>query len=97
MLPAKVQSGGTQKITGYLATAYAAALIPVSLLPSEVGLAGSRYMWAALFMGLGYLAVSIMFIRDESRRSARRILYYSLIYLPLLLIALTWDHLALLQ
>ena len=97
MLPAKVQSAGAKKVTGYLATAYATALIPVSMLPSEVGLAGSRYMWSALVLGLGYLLVSLLMIRDESRQSARRVLYYSLIYLPLLLIALTWDHLALLQ
>jgi len=97
MLPQKVQMSGTAKITGYLAAVYALALIPVSLLPAEVGLAGPRYTWAALFLGCGYVFVSLLMIRNESRKSARRVLYYSLIYLPLLLIALTWDHLALLQ
>lgn len=97
MLPATVQRGGMTKITGYLAMAYAAALIPVSLLPREAGLAGTRYLLAAIVLGAGYLWMSYRFTRHESRQSARRLLYYSLIYLPLLLIALTWDHLALLQ
>lgn len=97
MLPAAVQSGGTTRITGFLATAYAAALIPVSLLPREAGLAGTRYLLAAIVLGAGYLWMSYRFARQESRQQARRLLYYSLIYLPLLLIALTWDHLALLQ
>jgi protoheme IX farnesyltransferase len=97
MLPATVQKDGTSRITGYLAMAYAAALIPVSLLPRESGLAGTRYLLAAMVLGAGYLWMSYRLARHESRRSARRLLYYSLLYLPLLLIALTWDHLALLQ
>lgn len=97
MLPSIVQSRQTNHVTGYLAAGYAAALIPASLLVREWGLAGSRYAIAAVCLGIGYFLMSLAFARHESRESARRLLYYSLVYLPLLLIVLTWDHWSLLR
>jgi heme o synthase len=97
MLPHVVQSGQARHVTGCLAAGYAAALIPASLLVREWGLAGARYTVAAIVLGIGYLLMSLAFARNESRESARRLLYYSLVYLPLLLIVLTWDHWSLLR
>ena len=84
-------------ITGLLAVAYAACLIPVSLLPYQWGLAGLTYVVVALTLGTAYLFVSILFAWNETRTSARRVLWTSLIYLPFLLMTLTWDHLRLLD
>jgi len=84
-------------ITGLLAVAYAACLIPVSLLPYQNGLAGLTYVAVALTLGTAYLVVSILFAWNETRTSARRVLWTSLIYLPFLLMTLTWDHLRLLD
>ena len=84
-------------ITGLLAVAYAACLIPVSLLPYQWGLAGLTYVAVAMTLGTAYLFVSILFAWNETRTSARRVLWTSLIYLPFLLMALTWDHLRLLD
>ena len=84
-------------MTGFLATAYAVVLLPVSLLPSRNGLAGNAYFLTALILGLGYLLCAVRFMRDESNRTARGLLWSSLMYLPLLLFALTWDHFQLLQ
>ncbi len=84
-------------VTGSLAVAYAVALLPVSLLPSQHGLAGNAYFFTALILGLGYILCAMRFMREESRRTARGLLLSSLIYLPLLLFALTWDHFRLLQ
>lgn len=84
-------------ITGLLAVAYALCLIPVSLLPYEHGLAGTTYAIVAVLLGVAYLIAAIGFAWDETRTSARRVLWTSLVYLPALLIILTWDHLRLLE
>ncbi len=84
-------------VTGLLAVAYAVCLIPVSLLPGQCGLAGSVYSVVAIMSGICYLVASMMFAWNETRSSARRLLWTSLIYLPVLLLTLTWDHLRLLE
>jgi heme o synthase len=84
-------------ITGLLAVTYALCLIPISLLPSHCGLAGTTYSAVALLLGSVYLVASVLFAMNETRTSARRVLWTSLIYLPVLLLTLTWDHLRLLE
>jgi len=91
MLPAVPQA------TGWLAVMYAIALIPVSLLPERAAIAGDAYLLAAVALGLGYLAAAIRFAFEQSKETARGLLWSSLIYLPLLLLALTWDHFQLLR
>jgi protoheme IX farnesyltransferase len=84
-------------VTGLLAVVYALGLIPVSLLPAYFGAAGMVYGVVAMILGAAYLAASIGFAWEESRTSARRVLWTSLVYLPVLLMVLTWDHLRLLD
>ncbi len=84
-------------VTGWLATGYALALVPVSLFPSQFGLAGDAFFLTALVLGAGYLLCSVRFMRRETQSTARGLLWSSLLYLPLLLLALTWDHFRLLQ
>ena len=85
------------RIVGWMAVCYAVLLIPVSLIPSTVGLAGSGYAAAAIVLGLGYLVASIRFLRDESQQTARAVVLTSLVYLPVLLFALVGEHFSLLQ
>ena len=84
-------------VTGLLAVCYALGLIPVSLLPTYFGGAGLVYAIVAVILGIVYLVASIGFAWEETRASARRVLLTSLVYLPLLLAVLTWDHLRLLE
>ena len=86
-----------RSVAGLLACAYAVVLVPVSLLPGEVALGGGPYRIAALLLSLGYLAAALRFVANESRDTARGLLYSSLVYLPALLAILTWDHLRLLS
>jgi protoheme IX farnesyltransferase len=84
-------------VTGLLAVCYALGLIPVSLLPTYFGGAGVVYATVAVILGIAYLVASIGFAWEETRASARRVLLTSLVYLPLLLAVMTWDHLRLLE
>jgi protoheme IX farnesyltransferase len=84
-------------VTGLLAVVYALCLIPVSLFPYQFGLAGTAYSVVAVILGIAYLIASCLFAWNETRTSARRVLWTSLIYLPVLLMTLTWDHLRLLD
>jgi protoheme IX farnesyltransferase len=94
----KMLPGGARcaHVTGLLATFYAVGLIPVSLLPYRSGLAGGVYAIVAIGLGLTYLGASIAFARKETRARARWLLWTSLVYLPVLLMVLVWDHLRLL-
>lgn len=92
MLPA---ADPTRGMIGWMCVIYATLLIPVSLLPQYVSLAGTLYSAVALVLGVGYLIFSIRFLSDESRKTARELIWYSLIYLPVLLLTLTWDRLQL--
>ena len=74
---------------------YAIVMIPVSLLPWRLGMAGAVYAFPATALGLFYLAYTIRFSRilratseTESRMVARDLLKVSVIYLPLLLTTL---------
>lgn len=80
-------------VTGLLATLYAICLIPLSLVPGWLGLAGNAYMICALVFGVAYLAASVLFAVEETRRSARRVLWVSLVYLPVVVATLAGDHL----
>jgi len=86
-----------RSVVGFMACGYAAVLVPVSLLPGQLALAGGAYRVAALLLSLGYLAAAVRFVAHESRETARGLLYSSLVYLPALLAVLTWDHLRLLS
>lgn len=99
MLPggSLAEDGSVRTVVGLLACVYAAVLIPVSLLPGQLALAGGAYRVAAILLGLGYLAAAVRFVVDESQEAARGLLYSSLVYLPVLLSVLTWDHLRLLS
>lgn len=69
------------------------ALLPVSLAPSAVGLAGPLYLAGALVLGGLFLAVAIAFARAPRVASARRLLLASVAYLPAVLAVLVADHL----
>lgn len=80
------------------AVMYATLLLPASLTPVYLRLAGWWYGGAAILFGLVYLAYSIRFGRithprspSDSRMVARDLLKVSIIYLPVLLLTLMLD------
>jgi protoheme IX farnesyltransferase len=76
--------------TARMALLYAAALLPVSLLPTLLGVTGSVYFWGALVLGLAYAAAGVLMLLDVSRR-AWWVFFASIIYLPALLTLAVLD------
>ena len=71
---------------------YTAALVPVSLLPTAVGLAGRTYLVGAVLLGAVSLVLAVRFARDRTPPNARQLFYWSLIYLPVLWVVMLADR-----
>jgi len=69
------------------------ALWAVALLPSLVGLTGSRYFFGAVALGGVFLACGIAHALGPSRASARQVLLASVLHLPLLFALMAFDAL----
>jgi heme o synthase len=81
MLPVIEPDG---RSTGRQAVFYCAALLPVSLAPTLVGLANTFYFAAAFGLGLLFLALTLNFARTRAVADARRLFFASILYLPLI-------------
>lgn len=77
--------------TAYQVATYASALVPVSLAPSMVGLAGPAYFVVALILGLTFLCFSLRFAMTRTRHDAKALFLASIAYLPLVWIAMILD------
>jgi protoheme IX farnesyltransferase len=61
------------------------ALLAVGLLPTLIGLTGSVYFLGALALGAGLLVCGVALAVSRSATDARRLVFASLVYLPVLL------------
>ncbi len=66
-------------------------MIPVSLIPTFIDMSGWLYFVGALVLGLMFLWYGIVFVRNKTQDTARTLMRFSLIYLPLLLIIIALD------
>ncbi len=80
------------RMTGRQAVFYGGTLLPVSLLPTVVGLNGLGYLVVAGLLSVTFLAFALMFFYEHSDRTARWLMLASVIYLPLLLTAMVVDR-----
>jgi len=81
MLPVIEPDG---RSTGRQSVLYTAALLPLSLAPTLVGMTSAAYFVAALLLTLGFLALTLRFAKSRSVPDARRVFFGSIIYLPVL-------------
>ncbi len=79
------------RVIGLHMMLYAIALLPVSLLPTVIGLTGALYMAGAFLLGAWLIVLSARAWRSMTDESARRVFLGSLIYQPLLLGLLLID------
>lgn len=82
MLPVIEPDG---RVTARNIVSYAVLLLPVSLLPTYLHLAGWLYFGGALLLGLWFLRASITSARSKTVADARKLLLASVLYLPLVL------------
>jgi protoheme IX farnesyltransferase len=81
MLPVVEPEG---RVTGQQIMSYTLLLLPVSLMPAMVNLAGSIYLVGAIALGLGFLYFSVRAAMARTTWQARRLLLASVLYLPVL-------------
>ena len=89
MLPVIEPDG---RSTGRQAVLYSAVLIPISMLPTGVGLATAYYLVGAVTLGAILLFMSIEFSVKRDVATARRLFFGSILYLPILWALLVFDH-----
>lgn len=90
MLPT-VDPAGDATFRQIVATS--AILVPVSLLPSVIGMAGIRYFFGALILGMLILQVSLWASRHRSNVRAKWLMHATVAYIPLLLTWMILDKL----
>jgi protoheme IX farnesyltransferase len=90
VLPVEDPNG---RSTAFQMVNYAAALVPVSLMPTVVGIAGRTYLAGAIILSIALLAMTIRFARNRTPESARRLFAASLVYLPVLWVLMLADRL----
>jgi protoheme IX farnesyltransferase len=72
---------------------YTVALVMISLFPSFLHLVGIWYTAITAIAGLGFLVFTILHMRKLSVESARRVMFYSFFYLPVVQLLLALDKL----
>jgi protoheme IX farnesyltransferase len=90
MLPVIDPSG---RRAGHQAVGYAAALLPISLIPTLVGLSGVIYAGVAAVVGVALLVLAVRFASSRSDAAARWLFFGSLLYLPLIWVVMIADKL----
>jgi protoheme IX farnesyltransferase len=88
MLPV-IDPGGAR--AAHQALAYALLLVPVSLAPTFVGVAGVAYLGVAVVLGAVMAWLAVRFNAERTDASARALFFASITYLPLLWVVMVVD------
>jgi protoheme IX farnesyltransferase len=88
MLPTREKE---TRFTGIQCMLYSIVLIPLATVPHMIGLSGSIGMYICMLCGLMYFIASVAFYLKNDHKSARRVMFASFIYLPVVLLALVID------
>jgi len=67
-------------------------LLPVTIAPAFVHMAGRIYLVAAIVLGLAFFYFGLQIARERTHVTARRLLLASVIYMPLLFAFLVFDN-----
>lgn len=88
LLPSRL---GKVPFTGLQCIFYSLPLIPLGMVPYQIGLSGSVSRWICIAAGLVYVFNAFMFFKKNDKKTAKRLFINSLIYLPVVLLALVID------
>ena len=67
-------------------------LVPVTLAPAVLHMAGQAYLVAALILDVAFLYFGFQLARERNRKRARRLLLASVLYIPILFAFLVFDN-----
>ncbi len=90
MLPSP---GGKDKASAFQMVVYTVSLVPVGLLPFLFNYSGIVSAVINTAAGLAFAVLAVRLYRDCSDRSARAVMFGSIVYLPVVMIALVLDKL----
>lgn len=82
---------GPGKYSAIQSVVYSLVLIPVGMLPYVTGMSGIVSFWIVLAANLFMLLQCIRLYREMESKAARRVMFSSYIYLPVVLLALLAD------
>jgi protoheme IX farnesyltransferase len=88
LLPAEK---GPTRFTAVQGIMYSVLMIPVGILPYYFGMAGQLSMWILVASNLFMVVQSIRLYNEMNATAARRVMFSSYIYLPIVLLALLAD------
>lgn len=88
MLPVVAPDGGS---TFLQLSLYSFLLVPISLLPTALGLSGKIYFFGMLALGIWFLWLSLVASSSKTIADARRVLLGSVLYLPIQLLLIITD------
>lgn len=89
MLPVVEPEG---KITARQIVIFTVLLLPVSLAPFFLGVAGWIYLIGAVLAGIWFLNASIQAARAKTNEKAKKLLLVSVLYLPIIFALMVLDH-----
>jgi protoheme IX farnesyltransferase len=78
-------------VTGRQILLYGAALVPATLIPVQLHMAGAMYFTAAVLLGFAFLSFGVSCATSRTRSDARKLFFASIVYLPALLAAMMLD------
>lgn len=90
LLPSK---DGRNKKSAFLTVVYTLALLPISAVPFLIGVSGSISLTIALMAGILLSLQAIKLYKTCEIKDAKRLMFYSIIYNPLVLLAFFVDKL----
>src|SRR5688572_16112570 len=79
---------GPTKYSAIQSVIYSLILVPVGVLPYLVGMSGATSFWIVLAANLWMVWLSVRLYREMEVKAARRVMFSSYIYLPIVLLAL---------
>jgi protoheme IX farnesyltransferase len=90
LLPSR---GGRDRSSAFLIFLYTLFVIPVGMLPWVFNLTGAVSMMVAVALGMLMLVPAVQLFLSRDKRDARRLMFASFIYLPLVQLAYVLDRL----
>lgn len=84
---------GPTKFTALQALMYSVLMLPIGILPNKIGLTGETSLWILIAANLAMVFQCARLYKNMDVKSARRVMFSSYIYLPIVYLALLADKL----